>query len=127
MRPAGSDLRFGTFGHPWEHTLCVFGTELLDTIEHDVHRILGQPRHRPHLVRQAGEPSAVTRGGRGGTDPMLPCPALEGLFRNCRGVCGNRAQALSRSAVAAQRRMCGSGWARADASVCSRSSCRDGG
>ncbi|MFA7767591.1 DUF2716 domain-containing protein [Streptomyces sp. NRRL S-448] len=24
------ELRFGTFGHPWEHTLCVFGAPLRD-------------------------------------------------------------------------------------------------
>lgn len=40
---------------------------------------------------------------------------------------GNRAQTPSRSAAAAQRRMCGSGWTRADASVLSSSLCRDGG
>jgi hypothetical protein len=34
------DLRFGTFGHPWEHSLCVFGAELLDVIEEDVHQML---------------------------------------------------------------------------------------
>ncbi|MFE3202543.1 DUF2716 domain-containing protein [Embleya sp. NPDC059237] len=40
------DLRFGTFGHPWEHTLCVFGAELLNTIEQDMHHILGRPLRR---------------------------------------------------------------------------------
>ncbi|MEU2865764.1 DUF2716 domain-containing protein [Streptomyces mirabilis] len=30
------DLRFGTFGHPWEHSLCVFGAELLEAIAEDV-------------------------------------------------------------------------------------------
>ena len=27
----GEDLSFGTFGHPWEQTICVFGRTLLDT------------------------------------------------------------------------------------------------
>ncbi|WP_020555657.1 DUF2716 domain-containing protein [Embleya scabrispora] len=40
------DLRFGTFGHPWEHTLCVFGAELLDAIEQDMQRLLGRPQRR---------------------------------------------------------------------------------
>ncbi|WP_414646490.1 DUF2716 domain-containing protein [Embleya scabrispora] len=40
------DLRFGTFGHPWEHTLCVFGAELLNVIEQDIHHILGRPLRR---------------------------------------------------------------------------------
>ena len=26
-----TDLRLGTFGHPWEETLCVFGQPLLDS------------------------------------------------------------------------------------------------
>ncbi|MEV0698398.1 DUF2716 domain-containing protein [Saccharopolyspora sp. NPDC050389] len=34
------DLRFGTFGHPWEHSLCVFGAELLDAIEDGVQDVL---------------------------------------------------------------------------------------
>ncbi|MGC0422712.1 hypothetical protein ABIA38_008257 [Embleya sp. AB8] len=38
------DLRFGTFGHPWEHTFCVFGAELLAAIARNapVYRI-GSP------------------------------------------------------------------------------------
>ncbi|MFE2870920.1 DUF2716 domain-containing protein [Embleya sp. NPDC059259] len=46
------DLRFGTFGHPWEHSLCVFGAELPDDIEEDVQRILGRP------LRRDGAPAA---------------------------------------------------------------------
>ncbi|MFH9354804.1 IS3 family transposase [Kitasatospora sp. NPDC017646] len=34
------DLRFGTFGHPWEHSLCVFGGELLDAIQDDLQQLL---------------------------------------------------------------------------------------
>jgi hypothetical protein len=30
---AAHDLRFGTFGHPWESTLCVWGSDLLDAVE----------------------------------------------------------------------------------------------
>ncbi|GAA1934447.1 DUF2716 domain-containing protein [Kitasatospora viridis] len=34
------DLRFGTFGHPWEHSLCVFGAELLAAVQDDVQQVL---------------------------------------------------------------------------------------
>ncbi|GHF85694.1 hypothetical protein GCM10018790_73950 [Kitasatospora xanthocidica] len=44
------DLRFGTFGHPWEHTLCVFGAELLDEIEEKVGELLQR------VVRRDGQP-----------------------------------------------------------------------
>jgi hypothetical protein len=27
-----SDLRFGTFGHPWEASLCVWGDQLIDAV-----------------------------------------------------------------------------------------------
>ncbi len=33
------DTSFGTFGHPWEQTICVFGQRLLDAFE----------RHRPRI------------------------------------------------------------------------------
>ncbi|WP_439681065.1 DUF2716 domain-containing protein [Embleya sp. MST-111070] len=46
------DLRFDTFGHLWEHTPCVFGTELLDTIDQNVHHNLGPP------LRRTGRPPA---------------------------------------------------------------------
>ncbi len=26
------DMTIGTFGHPWEQTLCVFGAALVDTL-----------------------------------------------------------------------------------------------
>ena len=51
------DLRLGTFGHPWEEgphgpgTLCVFGSELLDLVEHDLTRLLGAP------IRRYGQPT----------------------------------------------------------------------
>ncbi|MCF2527019.1 DUF2716 domain-containing protein [Yinghuangia soli] len=34
------DLRFGTFGHPWEHSLCVLGAELLEAVQDDVQQVL---------------------------------------------------------------------------------------
>ncbi|MEV4622358.1 DUF2716 domain-containing protein [Asanoa sp. NPDC049573] len=37
------DFRFGTFGHPWELSLCVFGADLLGLIEADLHDLLGEP------------------------------------------------------------------------------------
>lgn len=41
-----SDLRLGTFGHPWEQTLCVFGAELLAQVEGDLTDLLGDPLRR---------------------------------------------------------------------------------
>ncbi|MFB6780507.1 DUF2716 domain-containing protein [Streptomyces sp. NPDC056352] len=43
------DLRFGTFGHPWEYSLCVFGAELLDAISEDVHQVLQRVLRRDGL------------------------------------------------------------------------------
>lgn len=40
------DFRFGTFGHPWELSLCVFGGDLLDLVEADLHGILGKVMRR---------------------------------------------------------------------------------
>ncbi|WP_223874522.1 DUF2716 domain-containing protein [Salinispora fenicalii] len=40
------DFRFGTFGHPWELSLCVFGGDLLDLVEADLHTVLGQVMRR---------------------------------------------------------------------------------
>ena len=28
-----ADLKTGTFGHPWEQTICVFGSELIKIVE----------------------------------------------------------------------------------------------
>jgi hypothetical protein len=47
------DFRFGTFGHPWELSLCVFGAELLNLIEADLHELLGQ------VLRRDGRPLRV--------------------------------------------------------------------
>lgn len=40
------DLRLGTFGHPWEQTLCVFGQPLLRTVEVELTVLLGEPLRR---------------------------------------------------------------------------------
>ncbi|MFD6888062.1 DUF2716 domain-containing protein [Streptomyces sp. NPDC059957] len=41
------DLRLGTFGHPWEQTLTVWGPTLLAAVEADLAELLGTPiRHR---------------------------------------------------------------------------------
>ncbi|MFD6886456.1 DUF2716 domain-containing protein [Streptomyces sp. NPDC059957] len=40
------DLRFGTFGHPWEQTLCVWGAGLLAAVEAELTELLGEPLRR---------------------------------------------------------------------------------
>ncbi|MFJ9546849.1 DUF2716 domain-containing protein [Streptomyces erythrochromogenes] len=40
------DLEFGTFGHPWEGTLTVFGTPLLAAVEAELTALLGEPLRR---------------------------------------------------------------------------------
>ncbi|GLW98860.1 DUF2716 domain-containing protein [Microtetraspora sp. NBRC 16547] len=40
------DFSFGTFGHPWEGTLCVFGAGLLAQVTEDLTAVLGNPRRR---------------------------------------------------------------------------------
>jgi hypothetical protein len=35
------DLRLGTFGDPWECSLCVFGEDLLSEVENDLTALLG--------------------------------------------------------------------------------------
>ncbi|MER5261087.1 DUF2716 domain-containing protein [Actinosynnema sp. NPDC002837] len=40
------DLRLGTFGHPWEHTLCVFGESLVAQVEEPLIALLGPPVRR---------------------------------------------------------------------------------
>lgn len=37
------DLKTGTFGHPWEETLCIMGEELIDLAEPKLAKLLGQP------------------------------------------------------------------------------------
>jgi len=40
------DLRLGTFWHPWEESLCVFGAELLAEVEDDLTAVLGTVMRR---------------------------------------------------------------------------------
>lgn len=40
------DFRFGTFGHPWEPSLCVFGKELLAAVAESGEEALGQVLRR---------------------------------------------------------------------------------
>ncbi|MEU4357544.1 DUF2716 domain-containing protein [Streptomyces virginiae] len=40
------DLAFGTFGHPWEETLTVFGAPLLTAVEGELTALLGAPVRR---------------------------------------------------------------------------------
>ncbi|MEV8311115.1 DUF2716 domain-containing protein [Streptomyces flavidovirens] len=40
------DFRFGSFCHPWEESLCLFGEELLDAASTEVDRVLGPPIRR---------------------------------------------------------------------------------
>jgi hypothetical protein len=44
------DFSYGTFGHPWERSLCVFGAPLLDRASDDLHRLL------PVVLRRDGRP-----------------------------------------------------------------------
>lgn len=43
------DLRFGTFGHPWEQTFCIFGRDLMDAFDANAVPWLGP------VVRRNGE------------------------------------------------------------------------
>jgi len=47
------DLRFGTFGHPWEPSLCVFGEELLAAVAETGDAALGQ------VLRRNGRPARI--------------------------------------------------------------------
>ncbi|WP_328863889.1 DUF2716 domain-containing protein [Streptomyces virginiae] len=40
------DLRLGTFGHPWEQTLTVWGPRLLAAVEEELTELLGEPIRR---------------------------------------------------------------------------------
>ncbi|MBR7839163.1 DUF2716 domain-containing protein [Actinospica durhamensis] len=48
------DFRFGTFGHPWEPSLCVFGEELLAAVAEIGDEALGR------ILRRNGTPARVT-------------------------------------------------------------------
>ncbi|MEU7582291.1 DUF2716 domain-containing protein [Streptomyces sp. NPDC041068] len=40
------DLRLGTFAHPWEESLCVFGAELLAEVAEELDEVLGRVMRR---------------------------------------------------------------------------------
>ena len=44
------DFSCGSFGHPWEHTICLFGAAMLAQADHAVSGVLGRP------VRRDGRP-----------------------------------------------------------------------
>lgn len=46
------DLGFGSFGHPWEHSLCLFGTDLLAAVADEITSLL------PRIQRRGGRPAA---------------------------------------------------------------------
>ncbi len=50
-----ADFSYGTLGHPWERTLCVFGENLLPAVEKHADGIL------TNQLRRDGQPSALTR------------------------------------------------------------------
>lgn len=47
------DFRFGTLGHPWEKTLCVFGAELLEAFHRHNDGVLNT------VLRRDGEPETA--------------------------------------------------------------------
>ncbi|MEU2711930.1 DUF2716 domain-containing protein [Streptomyces sp. NPDC007205] len=49
------DFSYGVFGHPWEHTLCVFGRELLDRTAAPLTAVLGAPVRQDGARLQRGE------------------------------------------------------------------------
>jgi Protein of unknown function (DUF2716) len=42
-----SDLSYGTFGHPWQESLCVFGEPLLSNLPDELFRVLPVLRQHP--------------------------------------------------------------------------------
>ena len=46
------DFQYGSFGHPWERTLCLFGSDLLDCVADEL------TTHLPTIVRRGGQPVA---------------------------------------------------------------------
>lgn len=45
------DLRNGLFGHPWNHTICVFGKETVHLLEISAPALLSRPIRRGHGLR----------------------------------------------------------------------------
>ncbi|MFJ8166570.1 DUF2716 domain-containing protein [Streptomyces sp. NPDC096136] len=52
------DLRLGTFGHPWEQTLTIWGPALLAAVEDELTALLGAPVRRRDAVRRGPDRSA---------------------------------------------------------------------
>ena len=50
------DFSFGVVGHPWEHTMCVFGAALLAAIDEEMPELFGAP------VRVGGHDAAPDAG-----------------------------------------------------------------
>ncbi|MDX2702661.1 DUF2716 domain-containing protein [Streptomyces sp. PA03-6a] len=48
------DFSTGSFGHPWEESLCLFGEALLDAVSTEVDKVLGPS------IRQAGTAADLT-------------------------------------------------------------------
>lgn len=44
------DFSFGTFGHPWEQTICVFGQQLIDAVELNKPSYFEEVRRKPNRV-----------------------------------------------------------------------------
>jgi hypothetical protein len=49
------DFSFGSFGHPWEQSICLFGAPLLDTVAEEVGPLLQT------VLRRNGRPAATGR------------------------------------------------------------------
>lgn len=47
------DFRYGTFGHPWEQTLCLFGADLLTLVANEITGLLGS------ILRRSGRPTTA--------------------------------------------------------------------
>ncbi|MEU5919165.1 DUF2716 domain-containing protein [Streptomyces sp. NPDC047141] len=48
------DFVTGSFGHPWEYSLCLFGRGLLDSVSARIDDVLGQPIRRSGLRPHRG-------------------------------------------------------------------------
>ena len=54
------DFSYGTFGHPWEHSICVMGARLLDHVPHTLDDILVR------RIREGGMPVPYGQSWPGG-------------------------------------------------------------
>jgi hypothetical protein len=48
------DFSLGSFGHPWEHTICLFGAALLAAADDAVSGVLGRPERRDGKPARTG-------------------------------------------------------------------------